>query len=95
MKDDRDVSAPSTAPVKVLIVDDEQAFARIVGSYFERDGYDVAFAFDGPTALVEAERQAPDLVVLDVMLPGLDGVEVCRRLRGFSQRLRAHVDCPQ
>jgi len=72
------------APVKVLVVDDEQAFAHVVGSYFTREGYQVTFAYDGPTAVQAAERGQPDLVVLDLMLPGFDGLEVCRRLRGFS-----------
>jgi DNA-binding response OmpR family regulator len=70
--------------VKVLIVDDEQAFAGVVGSYFTREGYEVALAHDGPSAVRMAQELAPDLVVLDLMLPGFDGVEVCRRLRGFS-----------
>jgi DNA-binding response OmpR family regulator len=71
-------------PAKVLIVDDEQAFASVVGSYFTRDGYDVTFAYDGPSAVDTAHEVRPDLVVLDLMLPGFDGIEVCRRLRGFS-----------
>jgi DNA-binding response OmpR family regulator len=70
--------------VKVMIVDDERAFAAVVGSYFTREGYEVILAHDGPAAVAEAERQLPDLVVLDLMLPGFDGVEVCRRLRVFS-----------
>ncbi len=71
-------------PAKVLIVDDEQAFASVVGSYFTRDGFDVSFAYDGPSAVDVAQEVRPDLVVLDLMLPGFDGIEVCRRLRGFS-----------
>lgn len=71
-------------PVKVLVVDDERAFAAVVGSYFSRDGYQVSYAHDGPGAVQAAERDRPDLVVLDLMLPGFDGIEVCRRLRSFS-----------
>jgi DNA-binding response OmpR family regulator len=73
-----------SGPARVLIVDDEQAFASVVGSYFTRDGYEVTFAFDGPSAVDTAQEVRPDLVVLDLMLPGFDGIEVCRRLRGFS-----------
>jgi DNA-binding response OmpR family regulator len=71
--------------VRVLIVDDEEAFASVVSSYFTRDGYRVAVAHDGPAAVRTAREVHPDLVILDLMLPGFDGLEVCRRLRGFSQ----------
>ncbi len=71
-------------PGKVLIVDDEKVFADVVGSYFTRDGYQVCLAHDGPRAVSLAQEVGPDLVVLDLMLPGFDGVEVCRRLRSFS-----------
>jgi DNA-binding response OmpR family regulator len=70
--------------VKVLIVDDERTFARVLGSYFTREGYEVSFAENGPAAVDVAVRERPDLVILDLMLPGFDGVEVCRRLRAFS-----------
>jgi CheY-like chemotaxis protein len=72
-------------PVRVLIVDDEQAFASVVGSYFTREGYEVELAHDGPAAVAAARDLDPDLVILDLMLPGFDGIEVCRQLRGFSQ----------
>jgi DNA-binding response OmpR family regulator len=70
--------------VKILIVDDERVFASVVASYFIREGYQVELAHDGPSAVTAAEDQRPDLVLLDLMLPGFDGIEVCRRLRGFS-----------
>jgi two-component system alkaline phosphatase synthesis response regulator PhoP len=69
---------------RVLVVDDEPAQVEIVRSYLEAEQYEVLSASDGPTALEIARNRNPDLVVLDVMLPGLDGVEVCRRLRQFS-----------
>lgn len=69
---------------RVLVVDDEQSLAKVVASYLERDGYQVRCVFDGPAALDAAREDEPDVVVLDLMLPGLDGVEVCRRLRAFS-----------
>lgn len=68
----------------VLVVDDERSLAKIVASYLERDGHDVRCVFDGPAALVAAREHAPDVVVLDLGLPGLDGVEVCRQLRTFT-----------
>ncbi len=68
----------------VLVVDDERNLAELVQGYLEREGYAVLRADTGPQALEVARAHDPDLVVLDVMLPGLDGVEVCRRLRQFS-----------
>lgn len=71
---------PSAAP-RVLVVDDDPALAEVVGRYLEREGFEVTFAGDGPTGLQLALDSLPDLVVLDLMLPGIDGIEVCRRLR--------------
>ena len=65
----------------VLVVDDEPTIVEIVGTYIERAGFEVHRAADGPEALRLADLQRPDLVVLDVMLPGLDGIEVMRRLQ--------------
>jgi DNA-binding response OmpR family regulator len=69
---------------RVLVVEDEQSLAKVVASYLQRDGHEVACVFDGPAAVEMARRQPPDVVVLDLGLPGLDGVEVCRQLRTFS-----------
>ncbi len=66
---------------RILIVEDDPTVARIVARYLERDGYEVLVAEDGRSGLTLAESMAPDLVVLDVMLPEVDGLEVCRRLR--------------
>ena len=71
-------------PLRVLVVDDEVALAGVIASYLQREGFDVTQAHDGPSAVDKARRDAPDLVVLDVMLPGLDGIEVCRQLRTFT-----------
>jgi DNA-binding response OmpR family regulator len=65
----------------VLVVDDEPTIVEIVARYIERAGYETYQAADGPEALRLAELHRPDLVVLDVMLPGLDGIEVMRRLQ--------------
>jgi DNA-binding response OmpR family regulator len=69
---------------QVLVVDDEAKIRRVVRGYLEAEGFVVAEAGDGEQALEEARARDPDLVLLDVMLPGLDGVEVLRRLRAFS-----------
>jgi two-component system alkaline phosphatase synthesis response regulator PhoP len=68
----------------VLVVDDEQNLVELVHDYLGQEGFVVLTASDGPSALELVRTRRPDLVVLDVMLPGLDGVEVCRRLRQFS-----------
>src|SRR5437870_2914120 len=68
----------------VLVVDDDPKIRDLLRLYLARDGHRVLFAADGPEALTAAHQQVPDLVLLDVMLPGLDGFEVCRRLRDES-----------
>jgi two-component system alkaline phosphatase synthesis response regulator PhoP len=68
----------------VLVVDDETNLVELVKGYLEREGFVVAAAFDGPSAVDLARTLRPDLVVLDLMLPGFDGLEVCRRLRQFT-----------
>jgi DNA-binding response OmpR family regulator len=73
-------SAPA-APTKVLVVDDDPTVAEIVAGYLTRAGYAVDRAADGREALARAADGRPDLVVLDLMLPEMDGLEVCRRLR--------------
>jgi DNA-binding response OmpR family regulator len=64
----------------VLVVDDEPTIVEVVARYMTRAGYETREAFDGPAALQSARERRPDLVVLDVMLPGLDGIEVMRQL---------------
>ncbi|WP_394437158.1 response regulator [Streptomyces sp. SGAir0957] len=66
---------------RVLVVDDDPTVAEVVVGYLDRAGYAVDHAGDGPAALARAAAGPPDLVVLDLMLPGMDGLEVCRRLR--------------
>jgi DNA-binding response OmpR family regulator len=68
-------------PQTVLVVDDEEAIAEAVRARLESEGYRVVVAADGAQALDAAEREPPDLVVLDLMLPGMDGLEVCKRLQ--------------
>ena len=72
-----------TAP-RILVVDDEPPIVELVGEYLRSEGMDVAVAGDGPSALEAVRDRRPDVIVLDVMLPGLDGFEVLRRIRTFS-----------
>ncbi|MGH9280987.1 MAG: response regulator [Acidimicrobiales bacterium] len=66
---------------RVLVVDDDATVAEVVSRYLDREGFAVESISDGAVALRRAAADPPDLVVLDLMLPGLDGLEVCRRLR--------------
>jgi two-component system alkaline phosphatase synthesis response regulator PhoP len=71
-------------PTKILVVDDEPSIAQTARAYLEREGYTVYTAADGPAGLKAARAWQPDLVVLDIMLPGLDGLEILRQLRQES-----------
>jgi two-component system, OmpR family, response regulator MprA len=66
---------------RVLVVDDDPPLRRMLARTLTAEGYDVTVAADGGAALLEAERAAPDVIVLDVAMPALDGLAVCRRLR--------------
>jgi two-component system response regulator MprA len=66
----------------ILVVDDDAPIRRMLGRTLESAGYDVDFALDGGDALAALERSVPDLLVLDIAMPGVDGIAVCRRLRG-------------
>jgi DNA-binding response OmpR family regulator len=82
--------------MKVLILDDEKRIVDGVRKYFEQASFDVLAAYDGPTGLALARAKRPDLIVLDLMLPGMDGMDVCRELRRESNvpiiMLTARVD---
>ncbi len=73
------------AEERVLVVEDEPMVAEVVERYLRRDGYTVSVVHDGAKAMDAFERFQPDLIVLDLMLPGLDGTEICRRVRARSQ----------
>jgi len=75
------------ARTKILIVDDDRKIVDLVRAYLERDGYRVLTAHDGLQALELARQQQPDLMVLDLMLPGIDGLDICRLLRGESNKV--------
>jgi DNA-binding response OmpR family regulator len=68
-------------PEKILVVEDETALRETLAYALEREGYEVQAVEDGPKALAASRERPPDLVLLDIMLPGIDGFEVCRRLR--------------
>ncbi len=71
-------------PQRILIVDDERKLVQGLVGYFRQAGFETLAAYDGRTALAIARRDQPDLIVLDLMLPELDGLEVCRQIRQFS-----------
>ena len=66
---------------KVLVIDDEPKIVEICQDYLIKAGFEVAHAYDGPTGIAIARRSQPDLVVLDLMMPEMDGLDVCRELR--------------
>ncbi len=70
--------------VKILVVDDEQSILDLVTAYLRREAYEVHTAMDGPAGLKAARAYKPDLIVLDIMLPGMDGIEVLTHLRRES-----------
>lgn len=74
----------TTAPARILVVDDEASILQFVSYNLRKEGYEVTTAPDGDSALALAERTGFDLIVLDIMLPGTDGYEVCRRLRAMG-----------
>ncbi|MFH1929508.1 MAG: response regulator transcription factor [Chloroflexota bacterium] len=71
--------------IKILLVDDEPPILEMVSAYLEKESYEVLRARDGPSGLKAARAHRPDLVILDVMLPGMDGIEVLTRLRRESE----------
>jgi len=72
------------ASPKILVVDDEANLRNLVGSYLRAEGFDVVEAANGDEAVAAVQRREPDLVILDVMMPGMDGVEALREIRRFS-----------
>ncbi|MFZ2098332.1 MAG: response regulator transcription factor [Anaerolineales bacterium] len=69
---------------KILVIDDEPKIVEICQDYLVKAGFDVSHAYDGPTGLDLARRSPPDLIVLDLMMPDMDGLDVCRELRRGS-----------
>jgi DNA-binding response OmpR family regulator len=73
---------------QLLLIDDDLRLANMVGDYLRAQGFDLSHAVDGTAGLVQAEVLKPDLMILDVMMPGIDGLEVCRRLRALPEPVR-------
>jgi len=71
--------------IQALVIEDEKNLADLLRGYLEREGFEVHQSFDGESGLEKARRLEPDVVVLDWMLPGLDGMEVLREIRRFSE----------
>ena len=80
-KGPEDIPDVNLEPRRILVVDDDPMIATTVQRVLRPEGYDVDVALSGTAALDQAQQRRPDLVVLDVMMPGIDGLEVCRRLR--------------
>ncbi len=76
---------------KILIIEDESDLIKLLKYNLEKEGFRVSYATDGSIALAEVRRDPPDLVILDLMLPGLDGLEVCRQLRRSDKFSRIPV----
>ena len=72
-------------PTTILIVEDEKQIARFLELELKHEGYAVEVEYDGRGGLRKAEESKPDLILLDIMLPGINGMEVCRRIRQFSE----------
>ena len=87
-------ASPNPAGPYVLVVDDEPTIGEIMARYLQRAGFQTGVALDGPEAVAMSAKHSPDLVILDIMLPGFDGLEVMRRLhedeRGTTRGDPAH-----
>jgi len=81
---------------RVLVIEDDAKIARLLLDYLRNEGYEASSEFDGRAGLRQVEQSSPDLVLLDLMLPGLDGIDVCKAVRRFSDvpilMLTARVD---
>ncbi len=71
-------------PLRVLVVEDEDTIRRVIVGYLQQEAYEVTEATDGHTAVVLARTHTPEVIVLDLGLPGIDGIEVCRQVRAFT-----------
>jgi DNA-binding response OmpR family regulator len=73
---------------QLLLIDDDLRLASMVGDYLRAQGFEVSHAPDGAAGLAQAQALKPDLIILDLMMPGIDGLEVCRRLRALQEPVR-------
>lgn len=72
-------------PTRILLVDDEPSLVKLVKKRLETEGFEVSVAMDGEEALEKAVKETPDLIILDVMLPKMNGYDVCRRLKSDAR----------
>jgi two-component system phosphate regulon response regulator PhoB len=86
-----DVSLMPMAKPRILIIEDERGLTEVLAYNLHREGYETVVAHDGVEGLRKAQTQPPDLVILDLMLPGMDGLEVCRQLRAGKQTARIPI----
>lgn len=84
-------TSAAAASVRVLVVDDDKEIVRVVRSYLEKSGYTVLTAYDGGTALHMLRRERPEIMILDLMLPDRDGLEITQMLRADSALARTYV----
>ncbi len=70
--------------IKILVVDDDKNICDLIGLYLKKEGFEVSFAYDGEQAIEKFKSDAPDLMILDIMLPKIDGIRVCREIRAES-----------
>lgn len=77
----------------VLLVDDEEPFCESLSYTLQKEGYTVTTAADGHSAIKQFHKQVPDVILLDLMLPEVDGMEVCWRIRAFKRRTDCDADC--
>lgn len=82
---------PSKPKQKVLVVDDEEPILELLKYNLEREGYEVRSASDGATAIEIARKFVPGLVLLDIMMPRMDGIETCRRMRGMAELQETYI----
>ena len=76
---------------RILLVEDEKNIAKVIAYNLEREGYQVVAARDGEEGLAKARKESPDLVILDLMLPKLDGLEVCRQIKADAKTARIPI----
>lgn len=81
MSSESETTGPTLDKISVVLVEDDERLARLTAKYLESHGVRVVIAGDGPTGLALAVKERPDVILLDLMLPGMDGLEVCRELR--------------
>ena len=77
---------------KILVVDDDKNICELLRLYLEKEGYSVILAHDGEEALLKFDTLHPELILLDIMLPGLDGWQVCREIRKKKPSTDYHAD---